>query len=157
MDFLTPILPNIGRDPTRESLIELHRLISGNLAPVALNLRVGRHRHFNLTMIAEDYIAQTGYKFVTLHNPGDYPPTMGTAQEQALGTERFQQNESLFIRCTVVDRVLKMRSSRRYNQYSCTQWCTSWQGSYKWPCCKCSSIYLTPTGRSTKYTTRKTQ
>ena len=34
-------------------------------------------------------MAQTGFMFVPLHNPGDYPPTMGTAQEQVIETEKF--------------------------------------------------------------------
>ena len=51
-DFPTPILTKIGRDPTRESLIELHRLIIGNAASVALNLRGGLHGHFALTIKA---------------------------------------------------------------------------------------------------------
>ena len=34
-DFLTPIIPKIGREPTIEALIELHQLISGNVPSVA--------------------------------------------------------------------------------------------------------------------------
>ena len=49
-DSPTPILTNIGIDTTRESLIELNRLISGNAAYVALNLRGGLHGHFALTI-----------------------------------------------------------------------------------------------------------
>ena len=46
---------------------------------------------------------QTGYVFVPLQNPSDYPPTMVTAQEQALVTEKFQQKQALFITYTSVD------------------------------------------------------
>ena len=59
-DFLTPILPKIGRYPTRESLIELNRLTSGNAAYVASNLGGGQLRHLALTITAEDYMAHTG-------------------------------------------------------------------------------------------------
>ena len=45
-------------------------------------------------MTAEEYKAQTGFAFVTPHNPGDYPQIMGSAQEQALGTEKFRQKPS---------------------------------------------------------------
>ena len=69
--FLTPILPNIGREPTREALIDLHQLISGNAALVALNLGGGRSRHLTLTMTDKEYIEQTGYAFVPPHNPGN--------------------------------------------------------------------------------------
>ena len=88
-DFPTPILPNIGGEPTREALINLHQLVSGNVASVAPNLREFRHGHLALIMTAEEYMSQMGYMFVPPHNPGDYPPTMGTAQEQALGTKKF--------------------------------------------------------------------
>ena len=37
-DFPTPILPKIGGEPTKEALIKLHQLISGNVASVASNL-----------------------------------------------------------------------------------------------------------------------
>ena len=40
-DFLKPILPKIYEEPTREGLIDLHRLISGNTASVASNLGGG--------------------------------------------------------------------------------------------------------------------
>ena len=56
-DFLTTIFPNIGREPTRESLIGLHMLISGNAASVALNFEGGRHRYLALTSRAEEYMA----------------------------------------------------------------------------------------------------
>ena len=44
-----------------------------------------------------------GYAFVPPHNPGDYPPTMGNSQEQALGTEHFQQNQAIFRKYIAVD------------------------------------------------------
>ena len=43
--------------------------------------------HLVLTMIAKDYMAPTGYKFLLPHSPRDYPPKMGTKQEQALRTD----------------------------------------------------------------------
>ena len=80
-DFLTTILQNIGGEPTRESLINLHQLISGNAASVTSNLRGFWHRYLVLMMTNEEYIEHTGYKFVPPHNPGDYPPTMVTTKE----------------------------------------------------------------------------
>ena len=44
-----------------------------------------------------------------LHNPGDYPPMMGTSQEQALGTKKFWQNQALFRRYNAVDGYLKKK------------------------------------------------
>ena len=88
-DFLTPILPKIDREPTREGLINLHRLIIGNAASVASNLGGGRHRHCVMLMTAKEYTEQIGFAFVPLHNPGNYPQSIGSAQEQALGTEKF--------------------------------------------------------------------
>ena len=79
-DFSTPIIPNIVGDPMIEVLIELHCLISINMASVASNLRGGRNGHLALTMTAEYYMAQTGYEFVPPHNPVNYPPTMGNVQ-----------------------------------------------------------------------------
>ena len=57
-DFLKPILPKIYEEPTREGLIDLHRLISGNTASVASNLGGGRHGHLTLTMTADEYMEQ---------------------------------------------------------------------------------------------------
>ena len=56
MEFPTSILPNIGVEPTREDLIELHWLISENMATVASNLSGGRHRNLTLTTTTEDYM-----------------------------------------------------------------------------------------------------
>ena len=70
-DFLTTILPNIGREPTREVLIKIHHFISGNAASVASNLGGGRHRHLALMMTSEEYTEQTGFTYVPMHNPGD--------------------------------------------------------------------------------------
>ena len=41
------------------------------------------------------------------HNLGEYPQSMGSAQEQALRTEKFRQNQSLFCNYTAVDRASK--------------------------------------------------
>ena len=41
------------------------------------------------------------------YNLGDYPQSMGNTQEQALGTEKFQQNQALFIKYTTVDGAFK--------------------------------------------------
>ena len=80
-DFQTKILPKISGEPTREALIDLYELISGNEASMASKFIGGRHGHFVLTMTAEEYMEHTGYAFVPTHNPCDYPPTTGTAQE----------------------------------------------------------------------------
>ena len=68
-EFPTPKLPNIDGEPKRETLIKLHRLITGNAASVPLNLEGGRHGHLALTMTAKYYTEHTGYAFVPLHNP----------------------------------------------------------------------------------------
>ena len=70
---------------------------------MASNLGVGRHGLLALTMTAEDYLDQTSHVFILPHNPGYYPPKMGTSQEQVLRIERFRQNQALFRRCTTVD------------------------------------------------------
>ena len=56
-DFLTPILPNIGGESTREELIKLHQLISRNVASVFSSLRGGWHIHLALTMKRKYYVA----------------------------------------------------------------------------------------------------
>ena len=50
---------------------------------------------------------QKGYEFVSLQNSGNYPPTIGTAQDQALRTEKFQQNQALCRIYTAVDGEIK--------------------------------------------------
>ena len=41
---------------------------------------------------------------------------MGTAQEQALRTKTFQQNQALFQRCTAVDRAIKYQIVKVFQQ-----------------------------------------
>ena len=41
-DFLTPLLPKIIIEPSRDVLIELHQLLSSNAASFASNLGGGR-------------------------------------------------------------------------------------------------------------------
>ena len=93
-DLPPPIIPKIGREPIIEALIELHRLISVNVASVASDIRGGRNRHITLTKTVDYYMAQTGYTFVPPRNPGNFPPMMGTYQEKALRNERFQKNKN---------------------------------------------------------------
>ena len=58
-------------------------------------------------MTAEEYMEQKGFAFVLPHNPGDYPQSMGIAQEQAPRNEKFRQNQALFRKYTAVERTLK--------------------------------------------------
>ena len=125
--FLMPILPNIDGEPTRERLIDLHLLISGNAVSVASNLGGGQHGHLGLTMIAQAYTEHTGYKFVPPHNPLNYPPMMGTSQEQELITKSFLQNQVLFRRYTAVDGALKIILSWWCNQSYYPHWWNSRQ------------------------------
>ena len=74
---------------------------------VVSNLGGGRHGYLMISMTAEDYMEYMGYEFAPPHNPGDYPPTMGNAQEQALRTEMLRQNQDLFRRCTAVKGAIK--------------------------------------------------
>ena len=75
-DLLTPILTKIGGDPMIYSLIELHRLISENIVSEVSNLRRRQNGDPALAMTADNYMEQTGYLFVPLHNPGNYSPTL---------------------------------------------------------------------------------
>ena len=122
VDCPTHILPKIRGVPTRELLVDLHQLVSGNTTSVLLNLGGGRHRHLTLTMTSEVYASQTRVVFVPPHNPIYYPPTMVNAQDQALRTENFRQNQALFRKYTAVDGALKIKSSRQWYQSSSTYW-----------------------------------
>ena len=96
-DFPTPILPKIGGEPTREGLIKIHQLMLGNVASVTSNLRGGGHRYLVLTMTSKEYIEHKGFAFVPPHNPGNnYSQIMRSAQEHALGTEKFRQIKRCF-------------------------------------------------------------
>ena len=77
------------------------------MASVASNLGGRRHGHFLLTMTAEENREHTGFAFVPPHNPGNYPQRMGSAQEQALRTEKFRQYQALFRKYISVDGALK--------------------------------------------------
>ena len=96
-DFLTPILPNIRGEPIREGIIELHQFISGNVASMSSNLGGVQHSHLALAMTSESYAAQMVSASVPSHNSGDYLLTMGNTQDQALETEKFKQNQALFL------------------------------------------------------------
>ena len=66
-----PTLPNISGESTIEYIIEIHQLISGNVASVTSNLGGGWHGHLALTVTVEDYLVHMGYYFVLPHNPGN--------------------------------------------------------------------------------------
>ena len=106
-DFPTMIISKIGREPTRESLIDLYWSISGNESSLVLNLGGGRNGHLMLTITKEDYISQTGYTFLPPKNLVNYPAAMGTSQAKALGTEIFQNKLALFIRCITMDKAIE--------------------------------------------------
>ena len=79
--FLTHIIPNIFREPTRKSLVDIYRTLSSNVVSIASNLDGGRHGYLELTMAADNYLSQTGHTFDPPHNMGDYQFTMFTMQE----------------------------------------------------------------------------
>ena len=58
-------------------------------------------------MPVKEYMEQKWFAFVPPHNPGEYQQSMGSALEQALGTENFQQNQELFHKYTALDGALK--------------------------------------------------
>ena len=60
-------------------------------------------------MTSNDYAAYTGFEFVPLHNPGNYSPKMGKDKNQALRTEKFQQNQALFRKYIAIDGALKKK------------------------------------------------
>ena len=80
--FPEPILHlhEIAGEPTTESLIDIHRIISGNADYIALNFGGRRHGHLAIKMTTEDYLEQVGHVFVPPRNHFDYPPMMGTPQ-----------------------------------------------------------------------------
>ena len=80
------ILPKIIREPTREYLINIDRIISGNDASVASNIGGVQHSHILLIRNVEYYLAQTFHTSIPPHNPGNYPSMIRTDQEEALGT-----------------------------------------------------------------------
>ena len=58
-------------------------------------------------MMDEEYMEQTGFDFVPPQNTSNYPQSTGSAQEQALGTEKFRQNQAMFRKYTAVEKSLK--------------------------------------------------
>ena len=106
-DVLMPIITKINGEPIREGLIDIHQLIISNAVLVTSNLGGGWHGHLELTMRAKDYMEHRGFAFLLPHNPGNIPQSIGSVQEQVLGTEKFQKNQALFWKYTAVDGVLK--------------------------------------------------
>ena len=72
-----------------------------------LNLKGVRHIHLVLKMMDKEYMEHTGFVFLSSHNPGDCPQSMGSAQKQALVTQQFQQNQALFRNYIAMDGSLK--------------------------------------------------
>ena len=70
-DFLISILPKVGEERTREGLINLHRLVSGNTASMASNLGGGRRGYLALTIKSAEYTAHIGFTFMPPHNKGN--------------------------------------------------------------------------------------
>ena len=70
-DFPIPILPKIDREPTKEGLIYLHQLVSGNVASALSNIVGGQHGHLAITMRYKEYRSQTVFAFVLPHNPSN--------------------------------------------------------------------------------------
>ena len=71
------------------------------------DLRVSQHRHLVLTITIKEYAEYMGFEFVPPHNPENYVSTMGNAQDQALRTEKFRQNQALFREYTAMNGALK--------------------------------------------------
>ena len=71
------------------------------------NVGGGWHGHIALKVTSEEYVAQTGFSFLPPHNLGNYPPTTGNAQDQALRTEKFQKKQAMFRKYTPVEIALK--------------------------------------------------
>ena len=103
MEFPTPILSKISGDPTRESLIKFtfDDHWKCGVRRVKPQRRTARtpHTHNDHIVLHGIY----GLHVCATEKTSYYPPTMGTTQEQLLVTERFQQNQALFRRCTAVD------------------------------------------------------
>ena len=70
----------------------------------------GHHGHLVLTMNVGDYLEQIVHMFVPPYNPGNYPLTIGTAQEKLIGNKRFEQNQALFRRYTAIDGAIKNKN-----------------------------------------------
>ena len=124
-DFPTPILPNIGGEPTREALINLHQLVSGNVASVAPNLREFRHGHLALIMTAEEYMSQWATCLclhttqAITHQQWEPPKSKRSELKSFDKTKRSLEDTPLWTEPQ------KIKPSRRWNQYSCTHWWTS--------------------------------
>ena len=56
VDFPSPFFPKINVELTREGLVDLHQLISGNVASVALKLGGCQQERLALTITAEEYM-----------------------------------------------------------------------------------------------------
>ena len=82
---------------------------------------------------------------------------MGNAQEKALGTEKFRQNQVLFRKYTAVDEALKSVLSQRWNHSSYPHCWIRSQGSDRYPHSPWSNTCSPVTGRLTKSTSRRTQ
>ena len=80
VDLLTPIIPMIVRETTREVLINFHYILILNRASAASRLGGGQHRHLVLSISTEDYLTQTAQSLVPSHNTVIYPPTLETMQ-----------------------------------------------------------------------------
>ena len=124
---------------------------------MVLNLVKGRHGNLALTMMDEDYRAQTGFAFVPPHNPCDHPQSMGSSQEQALGTEKLQKNQALLCRYTTVEEALKKNIDTAVEPVFLSPLVDQITGFGQVSALTMQQYLFPATGRLTKVTSRKMQ
>ena len=124
-NFPMLILPKIGRNMTRESLIELHRLINRNASSMASNLGGSRNGNLTLTMTTEDYMAHTGYAFFHLITPETNLQQWGPPKRNHLETKGSDKIKHFSEDAPPWTERLKNISSWRCNRSSCSHWWNS--------------------------------
>jgi hypothetical protein len=106
-DFPKPVLGQIHGEPTREALIDMHKLLCTNAASVTTNLGGGNHGHLALLMTAKEYLEETEKVFVVPTNPGDDPPTTIKPEDQASANDKFKRQQRAFEKYHNADKALK--------------------------------------------------
>lgn len=89
--FPTPILPKIGGEPTREPILNIHRLLCQNASAIPTSLGGGNHGHLALTLNNAEYQFRTGNAFVAPVNPGDFAPPIPLGFNQQMAQQHLEQ------------------------------------------------------------------
>ena len=105
-----PILPYIYGETTRESLIEIHRLISGNIVYGGVKLHKRPARPPRADYDPGGISGAEGPCVCAFPQPLRLPLNYGYLPRSSACNRKVSENQAIFQRCTAVNRVIKNKT-----------------------------------------------